>query len=202
MEDVWRKIVTTTGDEYSATFIAGSAPTIKISTDTNVATKEDLDELKVELARKAIELEAKREFSDARLKELLADKLEEEKRIKEAEEEAFMKKLKKDDIDKFINSIKKVIFTKDKTIVLWKDGNKTTVLCQEGETFDKEKGVALCIIKHIFGDISYYNEIFKSLKLDDIEVEGKAAECAPEPKKGKRGIRFIADALKDLFENI
>ena len=38
--------------------------------------------------------------------------------------------------------IEKVIFNDPATIVIWADGSKTVVKCQEGDVFDKEKGLA------------------------------------------------------------
>ena len=57
--------------------------------------------------------------------------------------------------------IKKVIFNQPATIVYWEDGTKTVVKCQEGETFDKEKGLALAIVKYVYGNQSNYNNLFK-----------------------------------------
>lgn len=48
------------------------------------------------------------------------------------------------------------------TVVIWKDGSKTIVRCQNGEKFDYEKGLAMAIVKHYMGgDTPYYNEVFK-----------------------------------------
>lgn len=61
--------------------------------------------------------------------------------------------------------IKKVIYNDPATIVLWSDGTKTIVKCQEGETFDAEKGLALCFVKKILGNTgSYYNVIKEHIK--------------------------------------
>ncbi len=57
--------------------------------------------------------------------------------------------------------IKKVIFNNPATIVLWKDGTKTVVKCQEGDTYDKEKGLALCIAKKALGNKGNFNNEFK-----------------------------------------
>lgn len=67
------------------------------------------------------------------------------------------------DITKLVTvpNIKKVIFNNPATIVLWNDGTKTVVKCQEGETFDKEKGLAMCIVKKVLGNKSNYNNILK-----------------------------------------
>ena len=59
--------------------------------------------------------------------------------------------------------IKNVIFSGPCTIVQWSDGDKTIVRC-ENEDFDKEKGLAMAIVKKLFGtneSKSNYNDIFK-----------------------------------------
>lgn len=58
---------------------------------------------------------------------------------------------------------------KGTTVVRWIDGSKTMVRCQEGETFDKEKGLALCYMKRTLDNKSSFNEILK--KWCPIEVE-------------------------------
>jgi len=60
-----------------------------------------------------------------------------------------------------ISVIKKVIFNDPATIVLWNDGTKTVVKCQEGDTYDKEKGLALCIAKKALGNKGNFNNEFK-----------------------------------------
>ena len=57
--------------------------------------------------------------------------------------------------------IKDVIFNPPATIVNWADGTKTVVKCQNNETFDPEKGLALCFMKKINGNQSNFNNIFK-----------------------------------------
>ena len=57
--------------------------------------------------------------------------------------------------------IKKVIFNAPATIVIWRDDTKTVVKCQEGETYDKEKGLALCLAKKALGNRYDYYDIFK-----------------------------------------
>ena len=49
------------------------------------------------------------------------------------------------------NGINKVIFNNPATIVLWNDGTKTVVKRQKGERWDKEKGLAMAIVKHVCG---------------------------------------------------
>lgn len=60
--------------------------------------------------------------------------------------------------------IKKVIFSNRDTIILWEDGDKTRVRCQEDEPFDKEKGFAMAVCKKVFGtnnSKSNFNEEIK-----------------------------------------
>ena len=151
-------------------FASINAPNIKIN---NIDIEDIIkDEIK--------NYDKNRIFSDDILTELLADNLKDlrNKLKKELEEELVREKRK--DINHFIAKIDKVYFGKGTTVIKWKDGTSTKVKCQDGEEFDKEKGVAMCIIKHMFGDIGYYNEIFRSLNLDEDMVETK-----PEVKNSK-----------------
>ena len=57
--------------------------------------------------------------------------------------------------------IKDVIFNEPATIILWADGTKTVVKCQEGEGYDPEKGLAMAISKKVLGNKGNYYEVFK-----------------------------------------
>lgn len=45
--------------------------------------------------------------------------------------------------------IKDVIFNDPATIVFWSDGTKTVCTCSEQDTYDPEKGLALCVMKRM-----------------------------------------------------
>ena len=61
--------------------------------------------------------------------------------------------------------IKKVIFHNPATIIYWEDGTKTVVKVQDGDIYNKEKGMALCIAKKALGNGgNYNNEFHKWLK--------------------------------------
>lgn len=45
--------------------------------------------------------------------------------------------------------IKDVIFNDPATIVFWSDGTKTVCTCSEQDTYDPEKGLALCVMKRV-----------------------------------------------------
>ena len=57
--------------------------------------------------------------------------------------------------------IDRVIFNEPATIVFWTDGTKTVVRSQSGDTFNKVMGLALCIVKKLYGNTGWFNEIFK-----------------------------------------
>lgn len=47
--------------------------------------------------------------------------------------------------------IKKVIYSDPVTIVFWSDNTKTTCKAQHGDKFNKETGLALCVLKKLVG---------------------------------------------------
>lgn len=77
--------------------------------------------------------------------------------------------------------IKKVIFNNPCTIVLWADGDKTVVKCQDGEPFDPEKGLAMAIAKRTFGNSGgYYEEFKKWLPVDIKEFNEQVSDIIKE----------------------
>lgn len=72
------------------------------------------------------------------------------------------KKKKKDPM-----AIKNVEFNPPLTIVVWEDGTKTFVKCNEHDTYDPEKGLAMAIVKKAMGNQ------FKSTNVIDKWVEKK-----------------------------
>ncbi len=62
---------------------------------------------------------------------------------------------------------KKIIVNvpKDTVCVIWRDGSKTVMKPQPGDTFDYEKGIALCFMKKAYNNRGCFNDVFK-----DIEV--------------------------------
>lgn len=70
----------------------------------------------------------------------------------------FYKPITKADFD-----YNKIIFSGPCTIIIWKDGTKTMARVSEGDTFDPEKGVAICFMKRILG----HTDTNKTLKIAD-----------------------------------
>lgn len=60
-----------------------------------------------------------------------------------------------------VSPIKKVIVNDPVTVVIWADGTKTVVKCNEGELFDQEKGLAMAFAKKLFGNKGNYYNHFK-----------------------------------------
>ena len=57
--------------------------------------------------------------------------------------------------------IEKVIYNKPAVIVIWSDGTKTISKVQKGDTYNKELGLTLCVLKKLVGSsqvVSLLNE--------------------------------------------
>jgi hypothetical protein len=183
------RVILSTGDEFASISMEGiNTKNIKIN---NV----DIEDI---IKDKIKKYDENRVFSDEILSKLLEENIKDlEDKLKEEIKEKIAKD-KRRDINYFIATIDKVYFGKGTTVIKWKDGTTTKVKCQDGEEFDKEKGVAMCIIKHMFGDIGYYNEIFRSLNLDEDITEAKPGIKNSEIKNSKIK-RHISFTLGDLF---
>ena len=57
--------------------------------------------------------------------------------------------------------IRDVIFNDPATIVLWADGTKTVVKCQEDDVYSPDVGLAMCFTKKALGNKSNFNNVFK-----------------------------------------
>lgn len=96
-------------------------------------------------------------------------------------------------------AIDRVIFNDPATIVLWKDGTKTVVKCQEGDTYSEETGLALCVMKKVYGNKGRFNDLFKKWIPEEVENEQSEPEICEkisnnevkDPLKG-----FVAHDVK------
>lgn len=185
-DDLVNTHITIGTPNYNNSVVAIDAESVKVKGEP-VATLKDVTE---QIAQN----EKYRVYDDKYLSILLKDNVKEH--IKKSHEllEKKKREVYKDDINAFIDSIDRIIFNDRTTIVFWKNGDKTIVTCQEGEEFDKEKAVALCIIKYLFGNIGYYNEIFKA-------IEEKSTPKKEKKKKQskKRGQRYRINTLDELY---
>ena len=89
------------------------------------------------------------------------------------------------------NFIEKVIFNDPATIIIWKDGTKTVVKTQEGDTFDPMVGMAMCIAKKAMGNQGNYFEEFKKW-------------CEPwyEEQEKDNGISFDMEKWKNYMKEV
>lgn len=76
--------------------------------------------------------------------------------------ELISKKTNKKTYNKRIFSeIKDIIINDPATIILWKDGTKTVVKCQNEDIFDPGTGIAMAILKKLYGNSGFYKDIFE-----------------------------------------
>lgn len=63
------------------------------------------------------------------------------------------------------HDIKDVIFNNPATVIIWADGSKTVVKCQEDdcEHMTPESGIAIAIMKKVFGNKGNYNNALRRL---------------------------------------
>lgn len=70
---------------------------------------------------------------------------------------------------------KKVKFSGPATIILWEDGTKTVVKCQEDDVFNEYTGVLTCFAKKMFGNKANFNNIInKTVKMGRHQTTEKA----------------------------
>lgn len=63
--------------------------------------------------------------------------------------------------DTYLPEITNVYFNDPATVVLWDDGTKTVVMCQKGDVYSKETGLALCVMKKALGNMPNFNNAFR-----------------------------------------
>lgn len=73
----------------------------------------------------------------------------------------------------YLPEIENVIFSGPATIVMWKDGTKTVVKCQEDDEYSMEVGLTMCIAKKALGNKGNFNDILKKWIPEESE-ESKA----------------------------
>lgn len=71
--------------------------------------------------------------------------------------------------------VKRVIFNEPATIVFWQDGSKTVVKCGPHDTYDPEKGFAMCFMKRFFGNSNRFHKLLK-IAHKEIEKQNKTEE--------------------------
>ena len=95
-------------------------------------------------------------------------------------------------------SIRKVIFNNPATIVLWSDGTKTVVKCGPDDIFDKEKGLAMDIVKKMAGNDSRFHKVFKKWCKPD-ETNEDALAYSRALKELNQVAAQTKDSIADLL---
>ena len=72
--------------------------------------------------------------------------------------------------------IKNVYFNDPVTVAIWNDGTKTIVRCSENDFYDPEKGLAMAIIKKVYGNDNSFHKIFKKWLPDESYAEPASFE--------------------------
>ena len=93
--------------------------------------------------------------------------------------------------------IKNVKFNPPATIVFWTDNTKTVVKCN-GENYDPEKGLAMCICKKMLGNKGNYYEVFKKWLPKEEETESDLPKITFKPETWTFDLKPI-DINKKLF---
>jgi hypothetical protein len=94
--------------------------------------------------------------------------------------------------------IKNVKFNPPATIVFWTDNTKTVVKCN-GEDYDPEKGLAMCICKKVLGNKGNYYNVFKKWMPKEEETESNLPKITFKPETWTFDLKPI-DINKKLFE--
>lgn len=99
---------------------------------------------------------------------------------------------------------KKVIFSGPATTILWKDGTKTTVKCQDEDVWDDEVGIAMCYLKKLLGNKGNFNNIFReAMKVADVKPTKEKDLVYGEVESLSSVIEQMADIsekINDVFK--
>ena len=94
---------------------------------------------------------------------------------------------------------KKVIFSGPATTIIWKDGTKTTVKCQDEDVWDDDVGIAMCYLKKMLGNKGNFNNIFREA-MKVAEVQTKKEELTSST--AIEGESYYSSALDSMKRNI
>ena len=86
-------------------------------------------------------------------------------------------------------TIKKIMYKPPATIVFWNDGTKTVAVCEKEDTYNRELGFALCVLKKKYGNKKVHDMLDKYVHNATEYSKSDGAmvwESEPEEKKVKR----------------
>lgn len=85
-------------------------------------------------------------------------------------------------------TIKKIMYKPPATIVFWNDGTKTVSVCEKGDTYNKELGFALCVLKKKYGNKTVHEMLEKYVHMAN-EYSEKDNSLVWENKPKEKGFR-------------
>jgi hypothetical protein len=104
----------------------------------------------------------------------------------------------------YLPEITKVHFNPPMTIVLWSDGTKTMVKCQDGDIYSEEVGLSLCITKKALGNMPNFNNVFRKWipeKVADSSDVDKFAYQSYIYSACNNPAQVIGDKIHKIVEN-
>ena len=83
-------------------------------------------------------------------------------------------------------TIKKIMYKPPATIVFWNDGTKTVAVCEKGDTYNRELGFALCVLKKKYGNKKVHDMLDKYVhKVSEYSKNDGAMVWEDKPKEKK-----------------
>ena len=70
----------------------------------------------------------------------------------------------------------KIIYSGNRTIVMWSDGTKTIVKCGEGQEFDEYMGFIAAYAKKMFNSTSGLKKLIKNISCHDVSKKSKKSD--------------------------
>lgn len=94
--------------------------------------------------------------------------------------------------------VKKVIFSGNRTIIMWNDGTKTVTKCHELDAYDKEKGILACMAKKLYENTNLFNEVVRAYVSE--EETGMSSEKLASIAETVRQQKFHIEHLEEQLE--
>lgn len=101
----------------------------------------------------------------------------------------------------FVPDIKKVIFNKPATIIIWNDNTKTVVKCTENDVWDAEKGFVMAYLKKIIGVAKLRKGIKKWVKPQEEAEEEFSKNIADHLNSVEDFKTSLGSLLVDIFKS-
>lgn len=99
--------------------------------------------------------------------------------------------------------VKKVIFSGDRTIIMWNNGTKTVTQCHELDVYDKEKGILACMAKKLYENTNLFNEVIQEyVDFDACNIESEENEYKKTIAKLQTTLDVADSTIYDLEKEL